>query len=133
SSGNLIYGHSEDAFNQKIVTLHRTTGSEVGTALTYAVTGSKLYDFDFTILAVGTGSGITKRFKRNLTVAAFDSPFILENTVFVTVPDVTGSAAATDLDVAFEITGSDLKVFVSGVVSQSVTWQIRSEITKQAN
>lgn len=133
SSGNLIYGHSEDAFNQKIVTLHRTTGSEVGTALTYAVTGSKLYDFDFTIMAVGTGSGITKRFKRNLSVAAFDSPFILENTVFVTVPDVTGSAAADVLDVAFEVSSSNLLVYVSGTTSQSVTWQVRGEITKQSN
>lgn len=133
SSGNLIYGHSVNAYAQRTFAEFRTTGSEVGTALTYAVTGSRLYDFDFTIMAVGTGSGITKRFKRNLSVAAFTSPFILENTVFVTVPDTSGSAAADALDIAFEVSSNNLLVYVSGATSQSVTWQVRAEITKQAN
>lgn len=129
-SGNVVYGEASGSWVQRQLVTTTTTGSESKTLWTYILTSSLLYDMDLTILATGTGSGITKRFKRNLSAHGFTTPAILESSVFVPVPDVSGSSGASAFDINFRVTGSSLLAEITGSVSQSTNWLLKAEITR---
>jgi hypothetical protein len=100
----------------------------------YNIGASHLVDIDVTVLAVGTGSGITKRFKRNVAVMNYASTgSLLENTVFVPVLDLSGSSAASTLDVGFVPSGTHIQTYVTGTASQAINWVLRAEIVSGSN
>ncbi len=93
-----------------------------------------LYDVDATIVATGTGSGITKRFKRNFAAMNFSSTgSILENTIFVPVLDVSGSAAVSGVSVGFIVSGTQVQAYATGSASQSIKWSLVATLVSQSN
>lgn len=105
-----------------------TTNATPSTLWTLNLTNNSLYDLDFSILAVGTGSGVTKRFKRNVVVANYSSTAsILENSTFVPIPDVSGSNAASSWNVELVVSASSLLVNVTGSASQTIKWIMNSD------
>lgn len=119
--------------NSAVVNSKLTTNAD-GTLWTLNMSSSAVYDIDLTIIAVGTSSLGTKRFKRNLVAYTSGSTAaIMENTVFAPVLDVSGSSAASAWDVGFTVSGSSLLTTVTGTVGQLSTWTMKAEYTFGGN
>jgi len=112
-----------------------TTSDATPTLLwTLGLAANTLYDIDTTIVATGTGSGITKRFKRNFSAMNFSSTgSMLENTIFVPVLDVSGSSAASSLDVGFIVSGTQVQAYATGSASQSIKWALYATLVSSSN
>lgn len=111
-----------------------TTNATPAIVWTFPMSASAVYDLDMTIIAAGTGSGLSKRFKRNLSTMNFSGTgSILENTVFAPVLDVSGSNVMNAIDVGFTISGANLLTTVTGVLTQSIRWTMKAEYTFGSN
>ncbi|MFA6049668.1 MAG: hypothetical protein WC761_00455 [Candidatus Paceibacterota bacterium] len=105
-----------------------TTDATPATVWTFALSASALYDMDISIVAVGTGSGMTKRFKRNAAVSNYSlTSSLLQDSVFVPILDVSGSTGASTWDVGLRTTGSNFYVDVTGSASQTVRWVMKAD------
>lgn len=127
-SGNLTLDSTTGTLSQDRAYTTTTTDATPTQLITYQLGASALYDISLTINAASTGSGLTKRFKRNVAVSYYNlTASILENSVFVPIPDVSGSTGANTWDVGIRTSGSAMYVDVTGSSSTAIRWGAKLE------
>lgn len=127
SNANFTFGNVNSNLEQKINKVN-TTGSEVVEGFSYNLTGSTGYDIDFSIV-VNTSASM-KKFRRNVGGFGFGTSGIAENTVFITVPDVSSSSGAASFDISIAMSSNNIKLYCSGVASTPANWVVKTEIVK---
>lgn len=121
-SGGAFVGTTGSTSQDRVYTT-TTTNATPTELISFQLTGDNLYDFTVTVNAASTGSGLTKRFKRNFAVSYCNlTASILEDSVFVPVPDVSGSSGANAWEVGVRTSGSYMIVDITGSASTAIRW-----------